>query len=189
MPAVSIKRKSKRQDAFELIKKEYKSFYESLLKKGTPPVWETEKGIFGTSSLDNVFELFQDIHLEKYKSFIDLGSGDGCVVLVASLFTKAAGIEFDRELHKKAVAIRDKLNLKAELVQGDFLEHDLGKYDIIFINPDQGFHKGLGQKLQREMKGELLVYNFVFQPYNLKKGRTLWFRQVPVTFYTNYPTR
>ena len=76
--------------------------------------------------------------------------------------------------------------MKAELVCGDFLKEDLSKYDLLFINPDQGFHKGLGKKLQDEMKGELIVYNFVFQPHNLKKGKTLWFDQVPVTFFTNY---
>ncbi len=175
-----------RQAIFERIKKEYKEFYNSLLKKGRVPVWDTKKGIFGTSNIGNVFELFKQIELEKYNHFIDLGSGDGSVVLVASLFTKAIGIEFDKKLHEKAVEIRNKLKLDVELVCGDFLEHDLSKYDPLFINPDQGFHKGLGQKLQKEMKGTLLVYNFIFTPHNLKKGKTLWFDQVPVTFYTNY---
>ena len=115
---------------------------------------------------------------------IDLGSGDGKVVLIASLFTKATGIEYDKELVKKSAEIRDKLGLKCDFIRGDFLKHDLSKYDVIFINPDKGFHKGTEDKLLKELKGKLIVYNFVFAPRFLKKGKTYWLEQVPVTVYT-----
>jgi tRNA1(Val) A37 N6-methylase TrmN6 len=133
-----------------------------------------------------VFELFKKIELCKFKNFIDLGSGDGRVVLIASLFTSAAGIEYDAELHRKAVEIREKLKIKANLIRGDFMHHDLSKYDIIFINPDKPFNKGLERKLQSELKGILLVYNMVFSPDSMKKGRTYWLEQTPATVYTIY---
>ena len=78
----------------------------------------------------------------------------------------------------------DKLNLKANLIQGDFMAHDLSKYDIIFINPDKPFNKGLEQKLIKEMRGILLVYNQIYRPENMKKGITYWFDYIPVTVYT-----
>jgi len=83
---------------------------------------------------------------------LDLGSGDGKIVLIASLFTKsAAGIEFDEELVKKGIEIRDKLGLKCDLICADYMEHDFSQYDILFINPDKSFHHGLEEKLLREM--------------------------------------
>jgi protein-L-isoaspartate O-methyltransferase len=173
-----------RNKIFIKIKEEYDNFYKSLLKHGKMPVRDTEVGIWGISAADNVFNFFKKIKLNKYKNFLDLGSGDGKVVLIASLFTKATGIEYDKELHDKAVEIREKLNLSANLIQGDFLDYDWSKYDIIFINPDKGFHKGTEDKLLKELNGKLFVYNFVFEPRFLKKGKKYWFNETPVTVYT-----
>ena len=171
---------------FHKIKEEYDAFYKSFLKKGKIPCYDTEVGIWGVSVSNNIYEFFKKIKLGKYKNFLDLGSGDGKVVLIASLFTKATGIEYDKKLVKKSIEIKDKLGLKCDFIQGDFLDSgfDFGKYDIIFINPDKGFHKGTEDKLLKEMKGKLFVYNFVFQPRFLKKGKTYWFDQTPVCVYT-----
>jgi len=171
-------------EKFEEIKKAYDEFYKSLLKQGKLTYRDTEMGIWGVCVAEYVYEFFKKINLKKYKNFIDLGSGDGKVVLIASLFTKATGIEFDKELVEKSIKIRDKLKLKCNFVQGDFLKHDLTKYDIIFVNPDKGFDKGLEKKLLKELKGKLAVYNIVFHPRFLKKGKTYMFEQTPVVVYS-----
>ena len=173
------------KEKFELIKKTYKEFYDSLLRKGELLVRDTEKGIWGITTADDAFAFFKDIKLDRYKNFIDLGSGDGIVVMIASLFTKATGIEFDEELHKKAVEIKERLELDVNLKCKDFFEEDLSKYDIIFINPDQGFHKGLEDKLIKELKGRLFVHQKIFQPRFLKKGKTYWINQTPIIEYSN----
>ena len=175
------------EDKFRKIKEEYGTFYKSLLKKGKLPMRDTEVGFWGTAASDDVFELFKKIDLGKYKRFIDLGSGDGKVVMIASLFTNATGVEFDSELHEKAVEIRDNLGIKAELICGDFLKMDISNYDLVFINPDRAFHKGVEQKLRDDLKGTLLVYNLVYQPTGMKKGKTYWVgtsAQTPATVYT-----
>lgn len=174
----------KDKSRFARINEEYDRFYKSFLKKGQLPMGETKAGFWGTAASADVLELFEKIGLGKFKRFIDLGSGDGKVVLIASLFTNAAGIEFDKELHDKAVEIRDRIGLKAELVQGDFMEHGLSKYDAVFINPDKSFSRGLEQKLKKELKGILIVYNMVYRPETLEKGRTYWLGHTPATVYT-----
>jgi len=73
----------------------------------------------------------------------DLGSGDGKIAMIASLFTKAAGIEFDEELVKVSNQMKKKLNLDVKFIQGDFMQSDISKYDVIFINPDKEFAAGL----------------------------------------------
>lgn len=172
------------EEKLEQIKAEYDKFYKSFLKKGKLPMGDTEVGFWGTAIAGDIFKIFQKIELQKFRNFIDLGSGDGKVVLIASLFTKAAGIEFDGDLHKKAVEIMDRLKLKAELIKGDFMKHDISKYDLVFINPDKPFNKGLEKKLRKELKGMLVVYNVVYHPDSMKKCKTYWMEQTPATVYT-----
>ena len=171
---------------FKEIEAEYNKFYTEIMKKGELPIRKTKKGLWGTTQCSTVFELFKKMNLQKYKSFIDLGSGDGKVVLIASLFTKAAGIEYDKELVDKSNEIKKKLKLKAIFCQGDFFEHNISKYDIIFMNPDQEFRHGLDGKLLREMKGKLICFSLIYSPDKLKKGRTYWIDQVPFTIYRTY---
>jgi len=169
------------EQKFNQIKQEFKQFDEELHKNFRFVVRETEKGIWGAANLDNVFNFFQKIELQNFKNFLDLGCGDGRVVLVASLFTNATGIEIDKDLVSKGNEIKDKLSLNANLIRDDFYKHDISKYDTIFINPDTGFYNGLEDRLLKEMTGTLFVYNNIFMPRFLKRGRTHWFNQTPIT--------
>jgi hypothetical protein len=173
-----------RKEEFLRIREEYDEFYAGLMREGKLPMGETGAGFWGTAITDDIFELFEALHLEKRVSFVDLGSGDGKVVMIASLFTKASGIEFDDDLVKKSIGIRDRLGLKAEIIKGDFLKQDLSKYDVIFINPDKQMRE-LEDKLLKEMRGVLVVYNIIYQPERLEKGKTYWSsNNVPSIAYT-----
>ncbi|MBW2981989.1 methyltransferase domain-containing protein [Candidatus Woesearchaeota archaeon] len=172
---------------FQLLKQRYEEFYNSFYERGSLPVGDTEKGIWGAAVTDHIFEFFKKIKLQNYKTFIDLGSGDGKVVLIASLFgVKAVGIEFDSDLIETSVKIRNELGLSADFIQGDFLKQDLSSYDIIFINPDKSFELKLENKLLKEMKpsARLFVYNNIFLPNLFKRGKTYWFEQVPIISYS-----
>src|SRR3989344_4233275 len=166
---------------YDQIKSAFDKYDKSQIVIRPTLVRDTEKGIWGPSSISNVFELFKKIKLDKYKNFLDIGCGDGRVVLVASLFTNATGIEFDKELIETGNKIKQKLNLKAHLIQDDFYNHDFSKYDIIFTNPDTGFYNGMEDKLLKELNGLLLVYNNTFLPRFLKRGKTYWINGIPIT--------
>jgi len=146
---------------------------------------ETSLGYWGISTADDVFHLFKDLRLERHKSFIDLGSGDGKVTLIASLFTQATGIECDEELIGHSRDMKKKLGLKkAEFIQGDFMAHDLSSYDFIFINPDKQMH-ALEPKLFRELHGRLVVYGHLYHPSVLEKEAHFIAHTTPVTVYRN----
>jgi len=168
------------------IKQAFQAFDLEHRKKHGLIVHDTEKGIWGPSNLDIVFDLFKKISLKKFKSFLDIGAGDGRVVCAASLFTTAAGIEADKELVTTGNSIIKKLKLNAQLICDDFYKHDFSQYDILFINPDTSFHRGLEQKLLSEMKkgAVLLVYNNIFMPQLLTRGKTHWIQQTPITEFT-----
>jgi len=167
---------------FREIKQAYADFEQKLKDSGKGMVYRTDKGIYGTTNLDAIFKFFKEIGLQNYRHFLDLGCGDGRVVLVASLFTKAEGIEFDAELVSVGRGIRDRLGLKCELRTGDYLHIDLAGYDILFMNPDHEFGP-LDAKLKRELNGPLFIYNEIFAPDSLKKGKKYWPSQVPIVTY------
>lgn len=177
-----------RKARFEQIKVAYGILEEEKEASRKPLVFDTEKGIFGAMTCDRTFAFFERIDLWRYSHFIDIGSGDGRVVLIASLFTNAEGIEIDEGLCAEAEKIRDTLEIdsdKAKIMCKDLYDHDFSKYQIIFINPDQGWHKGLEEKLLREMHDDAILYvnNEVFMPKKFKKGPKLWFDGVPIIEY------
>ena len=159
------------KELFEQIKNEYSLFYRELLRNGKLPMWSTSKGFWNASSADSIFEAFNKIKLDRFKNFLDIGSGDGKVVLIASLFCKnTEGIEIDSFLHSKAVQIQDKFGLKnTRLHNRDFFEHDFSKYDILFLSPDAPLERGLETKLAKELEGKLLHHGHHFHPRLLSK--------------------
>ncbi|MBW2997380.1 hypothetical protein KY349_03515 [Candidatus Woesearchaeota archaeon] len=132
----------------------------------------TKLGYWAMSNPLHVYELFRKIGLGKFKSFVDLGSGDGIVVAVASLFTKAAGIEVDAELHAAAEEIRQKLDIGCGFKNADYLDEDLSQYDIIFINPDNYFYK-LEKNLKENFRGTIIITDNIFRPLTLSPEKSL----------------
>jgi len=156
---------------FAEIKKEYDIFYKDLLRNGKLPLWNTGKGFWGGVIADEVYEAFKRINLHKHKTFIDLGSGDGKVVLIAALFCKRAmGIEMDNELFKKAMEMQVKLHIpNAIFFNNDFYDHSIRDFDVVFTYPDAPMHRGLEKKLLNELTGKLVHYGHHFHPQNLKE--------------------
>lgn len=174
-----------REKQFQKILKAYEELEKELKTSGRGLVWNTKKGIFGAVQCKRLFELFKRIQLQQYKRFLDIGSGDGRAVLIASLFTDATGIECDEGLVEMGKKIQKQLKLKGNLICRDFYQLDFASYDLLFVNPDQGFHKGLEQKLSTEMKDHaiLLVNNNIFLPEKLTKERMIWIDQIPVGIF------
>lgn len=131
----------------------------------------------------HLFELFRRLGLDKYESFLDLGSGDGIVVAVASLFTRAAGIESDERLHKDAEEIRQRLKMGYVLKNKDYLDEDLSQYNIIFINPDNYFYR-LEKNLVEQFNGTLIVADNIFRPLTLSPEKQISVRGTGFSIYS-----
>ena len=172
---------------FHQINQEYNNFYRSLLKSGKLPMWSTSKGFWNAAISDEVYESSKRLKLNKFKNFLDIGSGDGKVVLIASLFCKnAEGIEIDNFLHDKAQQIKNKFDIKNAFFHNmDFFEHDFSKYDVLFLAPDAPLERGLENKLSKEMKGKLIHYGHHFQPRFLKKEDSFLINGNLISLYSN----
>mgnify|MGYP001606618201 CR=1 FL=1 len=173
--------------AYSQIKKEYDSFYRSLLQKGRLPMRSTSKGFWNASIADEAYEAFKKINLSRFKNFLDIGSGDGKVVLVASLFcNNAEGVEIDRFLHSMAIEKRNRLKIPNAIFHNkDFFGHDFSKHDLLFSAPDAPMERGLESKLLNEMKGKLIHYGNHFQPRFLKKESGFMVNGTMVGLYSN----
>lgn len=170
----------------ETIKKEYMKLYGSLIGE-KKLLRTTSLGYSGSASSDAVFGLFEKIKLGNFKSFADLGSGDGKVVLIASLFTKAVGIEIDDDLLKISRKMKTKMKLKnAEFIKGDFLDQDLSKYDILFINPDKPLYE-IEKKLRNEMdeNARLVMCGGLYKLMNMKLEKSYTVENVKFFVYAN----
>lgn len=171
---------------FKKIKKEYDNFYKELLKKGKLPMRSTELGFWNAAISEEVFEVFKKLNLQKFNSFIDLGSGDGKITLIASLFCKQAeGIEIDDELFEKSLEMKEKLKIKNVIFHNnDFIDHSIKDYDVVFINPDKPMERGTEKKLLKELNGKLVLYGHHFHPSQLKKEKSFLVDNTLVTIYS-----
>lgn len=171
---------------FNKIKEEYDNFYKIILRNGRLLMWSTKKGFWNASISDEIYKAFKIIGLPQFKNFLDLGSGDGKVVLIASLFCEnAEGVEIDNFLHKKAIRIQTKLGLRnVKFHNKDFFEHDISSYDVLFLSPDVPLERGIESKLLREMKGKLIHYGHHFHPRFLKKEDSFLVNENLVSLYS-----
>ncbi|MBN2567402.1 hypothetical protein JXB02_04945 [Candidatus Woesearchaeota archaeon] len=169
---------------YKLIEAAYDDYEREMIDQGVYPMRETDLGFWGTSTIGNIYELFIKIRLQDCRSFVDLGSGDGRVANLASVFTSSTGIEYDKPLFERSLAFKRQLGLSTEFVRDDFLSVDLSGYDVAFIYPDKRFTLRFENKLEREFTGRLFVYTSVFHPSCLVKGRTYWVNQTPVLSFT-----
>jgi protein-L-isoaspartate O-methyltransferase len=160
-------------ESFQKINTSYEQYYATLKEKGIHSHKETEKGFWLSSVSTEVFDLFRTIGLEQFNHFADLGSGDGKVALIASLFTKSTGIEFDDELVQRSNQIKEEIGANnLRFIKGDFLEEDLSAYDILFVYPDNPLVR-LEQKLLKEFRGDLIVCGGIYPPERLVKKRVV----------------
>ncbi len=167
-----------KQEHVEMLKKAYHDFETYLLRNGIFLARNTGIGYWGVTHIDDLHKAFEEIEAHKHKQLIDLGSGDGRVVLMAAAMgVKATGIEADDWLTNCALDMKRKVKHpsmeNAQFFKEDFMKLDLSKYDLIYISPDKPFYRGLDQKLKKEAQGKVLVHGYEFQPSTLRKEKEI----------------
>lgn len=115
-----------------------------------------------------MYYFFKAIGLEQCRLFCDLGSGDGIVTLIASLFTKSIGIEIDRALCLTASRAAGILGLQenASFVCADYLTQRIRGCDCLYVYPDKPFERI--ERLLHGWEGMLLVYGPHFPPKHMQ---------------------
>ena len=167
-----------KQVHIEQLKVAYRDFETVLMKNGIFLARDTGIGYWGVTHIDDLQQALQQVELHKHKHLLDLGSGDGRVVLMAAAMgIKATGIEADDWLTNCALDMKRKIQHSsmenAQFRKEDFMKKDLREYDLIYISPDKPFYRGLDQKLRTEATGKVLVHGYEFHPSTLKKEKEI----------------
>lgn len=157
-------------------------YFTNLDAKRGNIVRDTSKGIFGVSDIKIMNTFFEKINLIDAKHIVDLGSGDGRISILANAFTTSTGIEIDKllveESEEHANILEEGMSRKTNFECSDYEEFDYSKVDVIFSFADHFFTKTFIEKLKKEFCGIFYVYQGVFLPEGIKKGRTIWINNV-----------
>ncbi|MEM7351011.1 MAG: class I SAM-dependent methyltransferase [Acidobacteriota bacterium] len=131
-----------------------------------------DKGLFYPVLLEDMLPAFER-YVSSGDRFLDLGSGDGRVVFMASVLgADAVGIEYDKQMVKisrrAGKALRDLIEpRRARIVRGDFFASPWSGYDVIFFFDLSSFEpERVRQKVQAEMDpGAVLIVGFEQSPF------------------------
>jgi hypothetical protein len=170
LPTKMVDPSQERNLAFSKVKTAYQHFYQRLkLLENSPPYRSTKSGMWATSAAEEIYRAFCHFELDQYRHVADLGSGDGIVVAIASLFTRATGYEIDEWLYQQSIKLSHALKLpKATFFRKDFLQANLTGYDLLYLYPDKPLYE-LEERLLATWSGRLLVSGPHFPPRYLRK--------------------
>lgn len=172
-----------RKTSFHRVAARFERRYRSLQETRGAPYRLTAKGAWAASTAEAVYSFFEALPLDRYRLFLDAGSGDGIVICIAGLFTRAIGIEVDPDLCRTAQRLAGELDLTGRVgfVCGDFLRLPIRKADCLYVYPDKPFD-ALADGLEG-WRGDLLVYGPHFPLRGFKAVLTLSYEKERLTVY------
>jgi len=104
---------------------------------------------------------------------IDLGSGDGRIIMTAAKEYKARaiGIEADpiRLLWSRSIIRRKGLSERVKVLRGNFFQKDLGEATVVTVYQTQQINNKLKPKFERELKPgtRVVSHTFTFDGWKL----------------------
>lgn len=115
--------------------------------------------------------LFSSIKFKAGSKLVDLGSGDGVVLQIASEYgLRARGIELNPFLYIiSGLRLRNNERVKVEL--GSMWGYDISDADVIFIFQHTNFLPKLTDKIKAEAQRGALVVSFGFEVPTLTLSR------------------
>lgn len=132
--------------------------------------------VYVPSTDEDMETMLQLAHLKKGMKVIDLGSGDGKIVIAAAQQgAQALGVEINpllvRSSRKNILAAGVKG--RAQILKQSFWKTDLSQYDVVFLYGTTYIMEKLEHKLQQEMRpGSVFISNY-FQLPSLRPAQTV----------------
>jgi hypothetical protein len=175
---------------FARIESHYQERYRRLDQSGEGCYRLTCLGAWAASIPKHVYHFFRELGLERRQLLIDLGSGDGLVACIASLFTRSVGIEIDRCLCHTAKEAISELGLdeRVAVVCGDYLTQQIQRADCLYVYPDKPLNEL--ENLLNGWPGVLLVAGPHFPMHSFVPMQKLtWCRDELVVYRTRDTAR
>ncbi len=131
-------------------------------------VFTVRGSVFEPSSQEKIKTILELAQPQKSDKIIDLGAGDGELMLAfAKKGFEIEGEELNPLLFQQAKERfkQSKVDDLTKITQGNFLENDLSQYDLLLIYCPQHVMAQLEPKLKKELKpGARVVSNYFHFP-------------------------
>jgi cyclopropane fatty-acyl-phospholipid synthase-like methyltransferase len=127
------------------------------------------------TSMNAVHGMLELANVHKDDIVIDLGSGDGRIIISAAkdYKAKAIGIEADplRLLWSRWNIQRHGLSAQVKVLWGNFFDTQLGDATVVTIYQSPGINDKLKPKLKRELRPgtRVVTHDFIFDRWKLSK--------------------
>lgn len=148
-----------------------------LILFGVYLIWSwITKTPFYPSKTKPLDDLAKELNLCKDMKFIDIGSGDGRIVVwAANNGFEAHGIEFNPflSLYSKIVIILKGLKGRAKIFNKDFRQHDFTTYNIAYLYIFPEHMDEVSTKLFNEMDSGSVIVTNTFKFTHLQPNKTI----------------
>jgi 16S rRNA A1518/A1519 N6-dimethyltransferase RsmA/KsgA/DIM1 with predicted DNA glycosylase/AP lyase activity len=139
-------------------------------------MWSSVIGaIFVPTPMDVVGKMLEIADVNENDTLIDLGSGDGRIILEAakSYDANSIGIEADplRVFWSRSRIKSNDLEEKVEVIWGNFFKTDLSKATVVTVYQGQGINNKLSTKFKEELDPgtRIVSYSFTFDGWEPMK--------------------
>jgi SAM-dependent methyltransferase len=119
--------------------------------------------IYGELNIKSFIYLLSLVSKQGKCKIIDLGCGDGKLIIAASLYFKqlqVSGIELAKDLATIGQSVSAQLKSKADIIHGDILSHDFTDVDIVYMSVsafEEKTWQAICQKLQALPKDRTII--------------------------------
>ena len=107
------------------------------------------------------------VELRSGEVLYDLGSGDGCILILAAgkFNAKAVGYEVDEKLANKAADMVREFHLqdRVEVIHDDLFNADVGKADVVTLYLSPRGNQLVKTKLENELKPGARIISLEFE--------------------------
>lgn len=89
---------------------------------------------FAPTPVDSIDQIFNDLQLGAGEKFVDLGCGDGRIVIAAAQRgMESTGVEANPALYRQSQIDAQEANVPATFIEGDLVNTDLTPYTVIYM--------------------------------------------------------
>jgi SAM-dependent methyltransferase len=168
----------------------YKNDYNEIQSQLALPYLSSREGVL--KGIFNILESKFNLVKKSKQSFIDLGSGNGIVVIYSGInySIESIGIEINKNLIKEARDLIKSFNWRKrrciKIVRGDLFQQNLEKFDFIYIFSLPSMQKFLKHVFRTAKKGAVVIsYKFPLSNMGelLKTAHKSKIENVDVFFY------
>lgn len=113
---------------------------------------------FAPTPVSSIEQIFDDLQLGSGETFVDLGCGDGGIVIAAAKRgMESTGVEANPALYRQSQIDADLAGVPATFIEGDLVNTDLTPYTVIYMYLGQPLCDAVLPKIKALPAGRTII--------------------------------